>query len=833
MHAIFNADTTGKFKQRLSPARLRWSLLALFLIILLPFIVLVIETQRQMKWEAFYQYQSLADELAQTIDRSMQQIISREETFSYQDYQFFTVPADLQNSDTNQVTNVIQQSRLASFPVVSEVPGLIGYFQVDDQGVFSTPLLPNDPTLTGLSIAISNLQQRQLLQDQLLTILSKNQLVQPTAAAPAANNITATPNPASISAEASLNAEAEPDPQSGPDQDHDNNPASAMKQQLSESRGRLVQQNQVKSGASKAEDSPSTRVPASKEQYSGWQTNPESWDEGSMVAQTVPSSDLSRREGASYSQRVFDELRQPRPSQASGKSEPELMAKQRVDDLKLSKKAFEQARRATADDSDKSNRRTEAEPAPVVEQYNTIDSFEADSSTSRETMVNPPVTSSNSPATSKIRIFESELDPFSLALLDSGEFVLFRNVWRQGKRFIQGAIIDQEQFIKGTIMPYFAASSLSGMSDMVVAWQDNVLWTLAGTTKSYSFRGGTGVTMLKPTWVTSKSSDIDSTSNKTSGGESQALAINKGNTSQAQPPLSDTLLHQVRLSDPLSKMQLLWTINNLPAGPGARLVSGSSLVLFAALSIGFLMIYGLGMKQIRLGRQQQDFVSAVSHELKTPLTSIRMYGEMLREGWVAEDKKREYYDYIFDESERLSRLIANILQLARMERNDIQLDNKPIRCGELVEVVRAKIDNQIEKSGFQCQWITDPICAEQYICVDVDGFSQIIINLVDNALKFASKADSKRIDISLRKGAGKRIEIAVRDYGPGIAPSKIHKVFNLFYRAEDELTRSTTGTGIGLSLVQELTHAMAGHADVVNRQPGAEFRLSFPVFTPS
>ena len=73
--------------------------------------------------------------------------------------------------------------------------------------------------------------------------------------------------------------------------------------------------------------------------------------------------------------------------------------------------------------------------------------------------------------------------------------------------------------------------------------------------------------------------------------------------------------------------------------------------------------------QLRLARQQQDFVSAVSHELKTPLTSIRMYGEMLKAGWADDAKKQTYYDYIHSESERLSRLIENVLQLARLTRS--------------------------------------------------------------------------------------------------------------------------------------------------------------------
>ncbi len=85
------------------------------------------------------------------------------------------------------------------------------------------------------------------------------------------------------------------------------------------------------------------------------------------------------------------------------------------------------------------------------------------------------------------------------------------------------------------------------------------------------------------------------------------------------------------------------------------------------------LMYRLGLQQLTLARQQRDFVSAVSHELKTPLTSIRMYGEMLSEGLAPEDRKPEYYRFIFDESERLSRLIDNVLQLARLERRELPL----------------------------------------------------------------------------------------------------------------------------------------------------------------
>ena len=101
-----------------------------------------------------------------------------------------------------------------------------------------------------------------------------------------------------------------------------------------------------------------------------------------------------------------------------------------------------------------------------------------------------------------------------------------------------------------------------------------------------------------------------------------------------------------------------------------------TLLLALVLSGGCYVIYRYGVGQISLYRQQQDFVSAVSHELKTPLTSIRMYSEMLKAGWADEDKKAGYYAFIHDESERLSRLITNVLQLARMTRGNHSIDVK-------------------------------------------------------------------------------------------------------------------------------------------------------------
>jgi signal transduction histidine kinase len=384
----------------------------------------------------------------------------------------------------------------------------------------------------------------------------------------------------------------------------------------------------------------------------------------------------------------------------------------------------------------------------------------------------------------RVSTFESEIDPFEFSLLDSGHFVLFRKVWRDGQRYIQGAVIEQVPFFAGTVEAAFRGTALSRMSNLIMAWRGSVLEVFTGQARRDFY--------------------------------------------ESAEELTGALLYQTRLSAPLDGLEMIISINQLPAGPGATVVGWVAVILGLVLCGGFLIMYRLGLGQIELAAQQQDFVSAVSHELKTPLTSIRMYGEMLQSGWVDEQKRQTYYAYIHDESERLSRLIENVLQLARMTRNDPQFDVKPVSVGELMALLRSRIGSQIERAGFTLTMNVGDEVSDVAIGVDTDCFTQIVINLVDNAIKFAGRSARKAIDIgaALRSDGG--VRFTVRDYGPGISRGQMKKVFRLFYRAENELTRETVGTGIGLALVQQLVAAMDGSVDVTNRNPGAEFSLSFP-----
>ncbi len=382
----------------------------------------------------------------------------------------------------------------------------------------------------------------------------------------------------------------------------------------------------------------------------------------------------------------------------------------------------------------------------------------------------------------RVRAFESELDPFEVGVLDTGHLVMFRNGWRGGQRYIQGVLLDRGRFV-AALDDAFRASSLAAITDTGVTYRGSALGVLRAT-------GGAGY-------------------------------------SSSPAELAGSLLYRARLSPPFGDLELAFRVIQLPSAPGGLLLLWVSLILAAVLCGGFLLMYRFAVGQLRLARQQQDFVSAVSHELKTPLTSIRMYGEMLKAGWADDAKKQTYYDYIHSESERLSRLIENVLQLARLTRNTQHFDLKRATVAELMDLVRSKIATQIERAGFTLELRNDAP-ADTEILIDADCFTQIVINLVDNALKFSAAAQRKAVEITSRRESDGRVLVTVRDFGPGIPKGQMKKIFDLFYRPENELTRETAGTGIGLALVQQLAAAMGGRVDVRNCEPGAEFRVSLP-----
>jgi len=697
--------------------RLRNFLALFFLALALPTAVLIWQAYSQLKWEAFHQYRGVAEELTQRIDARLNDMIKTADARSFADYTFLVVSGD-------PSANFVQRSPLSAYPVTADLPGVLGYFQVDSNGDFSSPVLPPEGAEAG-SLGISETEYRDRLQlaQELQAVLADNRLVQSRSASSVRRDI------ATFAAAPSTLAEEEKE---------------------LDALGGLI----------------------------------------------TSSTDKDANE--TYSQQIFDQLNQPRQRTGYASDSYDLVniddaigeavtAQQRpnkggsVSGLKLDAELQEK--------SEALERETPAE-SRLAE----VSAFAEGRGKRKEQSALPePVAVAESeqianvswPTDLRISTFESEIDPFEFSLLDSGHFVLFRKVWRDGERYIQGLIVDQETFTQDVISANFMGTALADITSLIVAYQDDVIYTISGR---------------------------DSLSYPNVADE-----------------LDGTLLYRSRLAAPLNSLEVIFSIKRLPPGPGASVLGWVTLVLAIVFVGGFLALYRMGLSQINLARQQQDFVAAVSHELKSPLTSIRMYGEMLKEGWADEDKRQAYYEFIHDESERLSRLISNVLQLARITRNEPHFDVRPTKVAELMSKTESKISSQIERAGFELRISRDEEADCAAINIDEDCFAQMIINLVDNAIKFSGNVENKIIEISSKPSGDNQILFSVRDHGPGIAKDQMKKIFQLFYRSESELTRETVGTGIGLAIVRQLAVAMDGNVDMVNAEPGAEFRIRFPV----
>lgn len=240
-------------------------------------------------------------------------------------------------------------------------------------------------------------------------------------------------------------------------------------------------------------------------------------------------------------------------------------------------------------------------------------------------------------------------------------------------------------------------------------------------------------------------------------------------------------------------------------------------VLVVLFTLSLLHIGRLIMAQTMLARKKNDFISAVTHELKTPLTSIILYTEMLIEGMVPKEKIGTYYQYIHCEAERLSRLIRNVLDYSGIERGVFRLNKGALLLDDFLEETLAPLQVWIESSGLELEL---KINATPYISADKDSLSQVVYNLIDNAVKYG-KPEEGQARLVLDIGEEDNFAtLTVYDNGPGVPKSEESKLFNRFYRVENELTRESTGTGLGLSLIKELVESNEGKVELYNPPTG-------------
>jgi signal transduction histidine kinase len=251
----------------------------------------------------------------------------------------------------------------------------------------------------------------------------------------------------------------------------------------------------------------------------------------------------------------------------------------------------------------------------------------------------------------------------------------------------------------------------------------------------------------------------------------------------------------------------------------ARRVRRTLLLLIAAalaaIALGGWAVFADARRQMVLAQKKTDFVSNVSHELKTPLTSIRMFAEMMQSGNAAEEKRPQYLRIIVAESERLTRLINNVLDFARLERKQKRYDFHPLDLHQVLARTWEGHELHLREQGFTTRWKAAP--PPYPVRGDDDALAQIFVNLLSNAEKYSTERKEVEIQSYLTENS---VHVSVLDRGSGVPPGEEAKIFEAFYRAHDSLASGIQGSGLGLTLAQRLAKEHDGEITYQAREGG-------------
>ena len=256
------------------------------------------------------------------------------------------------------------------------------------------------------------------------------------------------------------------------------------------------------------------------------------------------------------------------------------------------------------------------------------------------------------------------------------------------------------------------------------------------------------------------------------------------------------------------------------------LFTGALGVLVAVIAAGTVATWRLMRRETEMARLKSDFVANVSHDLKTPLSVIRMFGETLEMGRVTdEDRRHEYYRVITREGERLSRLIDNVLDFSRIEGGRQTYSMTPTAVEPLIRATLEAFAYPLAQQGFKAEVSVAADLPE--VTMDADAVGQALANLIDNAIKYSG--DDRALTIDTRAAAGWLV-ITVSDRGVGIAPAEQAKIFEKFYRVGRSDTQGRRGSGVGLALVRHIAEAHGGTVTVESAPgEGSRFSLRLPL----
>ena len=234
----------------------------------------------------------------------------------------------------------------------------------------------------------------------------------------------------------------------------------------------------------------------------------------------------------------------------------------------------------------------------------------------------------------------------------------------------------------------------------------------------------------------------------------------------------------------------------------------------------------------RLERMRQDFVANVSHELKTPLASIKAYTETLLGGALHDEEVNvRFLQQIDEQADRLNRLILDLLSLARLESGQEAYDHRPLPLASAFLRCAEGQRGRAEAKGLDYRVEVDPVDDRILVLADEEALRQILDNLIDNAIKYTPDGGRIRVRCSLEPRG--RVCLEVADSGVGIPRDDQPRVFERFYRVDKARSRELGGTGLGLSIVKHLTQALGGQVAVTSRLgAGSTFTVRLPRHSP-
>jgi len=291
----------------------------------------------------------------------------------------------------------------------------------------------------------------------------------------------------------------------------------------------------------------------------------------------------------------------------------------------------------------------------------------------------------------------------------------------------------------------------------------------------------------------------------------------------------------LRATRALAIPQLRWTLQAAPVNLDAEfsqlaarrnlLLAGLTFILLLAI-LGSYAVARVVNREMEVSRLQSDFVSAVSHEFRSPLTTMQQLSEMLASGRVPSEARRQhYYDVMARETARLHHLVEDLLDFGRMEAGAHAYRLQPLETRELIASAVSDFQVQAESSGYTVILETGDVSA--WVDADAQALRRAFWNLLDNAVKYSP--DCKTIHVEMRR-ENQRVAVAVRDRGMGIAPADQERIFRKFIRGVAAKEASIRGTGLGLAMVRHIIDAHRGQVRLESEPGrGSTFTIVLPI----